>query len=691
MIPSLVGLVIPVLIVLAPPAPPAPPITTGTLVTQMADMEGLTRVAPPGTHVVQFSSHDRRSKVPGGPDWFDNSDGFGSEPIPNFEGVVREPGADGIGEYLICDIQQPGAIVRTWTAAIRGTVRVYLDGAAEPVYDGPAADFMEHRASKIGGAAKATLEAALIPAFEQRYADFFPIAFAKSCRVVWTGNLKEVHFYQVQARLYPAGTAVRTFARGDVAEFRTEIAAAANRLLSPGEQTPGARQPVEKGESVVDPEETKEILRLEGAGAISMLEAKVEAEDMVAALRGAVLRIRFDGYQKPQVAAPIGDFFGAAPGVVAYETLPMSVSPDGTMRCRFVMPFQNGAVLTVENRTLKPMKVNLAAARTEYEWDSRSMHFRATWRADHDLIARGGGNVVDLPFLLAHAPGGGAYVGTAVYVMNPCPVPTAGGNWWGEGDEKVFVDDEAKASIFGTGSEDYFNYAWSECDIFQYPYFAQPICTGPETRGYITNSRWHVADAIPFDRSIAFYIELFAHTPTPHTSYTRIAYWYARPGAYDDAPALNDSDLRVPALPAWRVLAQGGAAGAVMFEAEDAAVASTGVQVISDDKYSAGKLVRFKGPTGALRIRCDKGGNQQVTLTCTSGPVGCSFVAFVDGKPLRHAGNERFEPRTNGFERLVNLRCDPIELSAGEHTLTISEIKGAAGVGVDFVWVKPVK
>ncbi len=667
-------------------------ITTGTLIGEMADMEGLTRLPRPGTRVVQFSSYDRRSSVPGGPDWFANSDGFGSEPIPNFEGVVRQPGADGIGEYLICDIQQPGAIVRTWTATIRGTIRMYLDGATTPTFDGPATEFLMHRASRIGAGSGAVLDSAAVPAFEQRYADYFPIPFAKSCRIVWIGNLKEVHFYQVQARLYPPGTQVRTFVPKDVTEFGAEAKTAAKRLSATHEADPAKSAPVvERAEVTVNAGEFKELLKMSGPGAISTLEARVDAEDVAAALRGCVLRINFDGSQRPQVAIPIGDLFGAAPGIVPYDTQAMSVSPDGTMSCRFVMPFEKSAVMTIENRTERAAKVVLSAGRTSYTWDDRSMHFRTAWRADHDLIARGGSNVVDLPFLLAQAPGGGVYVGSAVYIMNPCPVPTAGGNWWGEGDEKVFVDGEARPSIFGTGSEDYFNYAWSECDIFQYPYFSQPICTGPETRGNITNNRWHILDAIPFERSISFYMELFAHTPTPHLSYTRVAYWYARPGAYDDAPPINDSDLRVPALPSWRVQAKGQASGAVMFEAEDVIEPASSIERVADARYSAGTLVRVRGSGGVLRVRTETAGKYQIVMTCVSGPDKAAFTAKIGNTVLKRGKQERIELHTAGFERLVNLWCDPVDLGAGEHTLTISDVTGANGVGVDFVWVKPVK
>ena len=104
-------------------------ITTGTLFEEMVDMRSLATFPSPAYRTIQFSSYDRRSRLPGGPDWFANSDGFGREPIPNFEEVLRAPDANGVGEYLVADVTGPGAIVRLWTAAIGGRVRMFIDGA----------------------------------------------------------------------------------------------------------------------------------------------------------------------------------------------------------------------------------------------------------------------------------------------------------------------------------------------------------------------------------------------------------------------------------------------------------------------------------------------------------------------------------------------------------------------------------
>jgi hypothetical protein len=356
------------------------------------------------------------------------------------------------------------------------------------------------------------------------------------------------------------------------------------------------------------------------------------------------------------------------------------------------MPFARNAAVRVENRGTQPVTVRLAVLGAGRPWDDRSMHFHARWRVQHDLVAKADKDATDLPFLLAR--GRGLYVGTAVYLMNPCPVPTAGGNWWGEGDEKIFVDDDGPPAFFGTGSEDYFNYAWSQPDIFQYAYFSQPICTGPDTRGHITNNRWHVLDAIPFEKFFAFYMELYSHAATARMSYARMSYYYARPGVIDDSVNLQDSDLIVPPLPAWHVKAGGAATAATFFEAEDVVVPGGDGEVVGGGQYSAGKHLRLKPgdrtEAGALLLKAAKAGKYQVVLTCVSGPELVRFSSALDDTPLKHnRDQETVELHTPHLERLVNVWFERIELTEGDHRLSI---RGPSGpLRIDFVWLLPTK
>ena len=86
-------------------------------------------------------------------------------------------------------------------------------------------------------------------------------------------------------------------------------------------------------------------------------------------------------------------------------------------------------------------------------------------------------------------------------------VRTRSPSWFGEGDEKIYIDGEETASIWGTGTEDYFLSAWglktTSTPYFGTPYFDQWGIVGGHTSAY----RWHIHDPIVFNESIRFTIE----------------------------------------------------------------------------------------------------------------------------------------------------------------------------------------
>ena len=405
-------------------------VTTGSLLQEMIDLERLAEFPQPSYKTVQFSSFDRRSVVPSQPGWFANSDGFGQEPIPGFEQVLQPPDKDGIGRYLICDVEGPGAIVRLWTARIVGTVQVYLDGSKEPLYDGEAEAFFQRAYEAL-----APSDEGLDGTFSQASAGYYPIPFAKRCRIEWRGNLNELHFYQVQIRRYGSDAKVQTFHPEDLAKVANDIHHVARVLRSP-ETSWKVRsdEPALEIVSTVAAGETKEVLEIEGEKAIEQLTLKIRARDVDKALRQVILNIAFDGAPHGQVQAPIGDFFGAAPGINPYDSLPFTVFPDGTMVCRFLMPFQKNARVFIENRGGQTVTLTGSAVPVAYEWkDGRSLHFRARWRVDHDLLASDS-VVQDIPYVLAR--GKGTFVGATALLMNPTAVPSSWGNWWGKETRK---------------------------------------------------------------------------------------------------------------------------------------------------------------------------------------------------------------------------------------------------------------
>lgn len=665
------------------------PITTGSLIREMVDLRRLAEFPDPSYRTVQFSSYDRRSRFPSRPGWFANSDGFGGEPIPGFEGVLREPGDDGIGVYLICDVEGPGAVVRLWTARIGGTLRVFLNGSRETLYDGPAQAFFQSTYAALSSSAKEAFDGT----YSQAEAGYYPIPFARRLRMEWEGDLDDLHFYQVQVRLYEPGARVTSFRTDDLSRYEAELMKVARILASPdGEWTHAStRRPVEIA-ATIPAGEKEELLALEGPGAIERLTLRAQAPDIDRALRQGILHLTFDESPRGQVQAPLGDFFGAAPGINPFDSLPFTVRGDGTMTCRFWMPYQRSARVTVENRGAEPLTVTGSALPADYGWrDGRSMHFRARWRVDHEMEASDA-LPQDVPYLLAR--GRGVFVGAAALIMNPTSVPSSWGNWWGEGDEKIFVDDDESPSTFGTGSEDYFNYAWSSSRIFTHAFCGQPRNDGPANRGFVTNHRWQILDAIPFQDRFDFFMELFSHEPVPGFSYARIAYHYGVPEIVDDHMPITARDVAPPRLPdTWMPVGRKYTEGTAFYQAEEIVTGQSPWSFAEGPLWAGGRLFvwhpRRAGDELALAVPVSEDGEYNIAVTAARRPGDGSFSASLDGTPLDFNGVPGpVDLSVRGRTLSRNFKSQGLRLGNGAHTLTLRSESGG-DVGVDFVWVRP--
>jgi hypothetical protein len=122
---------------------------------------------------------------------------------------------------------------------------------------------------------------------------------------------------------------------------------------------------------------------------------------------------------------------------------------------------------------------------------------------------------------LLQTKGQGRYVGTQLHIWSPRP------GWWGEGDDKFFVDGEKFPSIFGTGSEDYFGFAFGTSD------HTNPLQGQPSAEDFhFSDYRWHIPDAVPFQKSFEGCIEKYQGNDRP-VLYDAVAYWYLAPGGTD--------------------------------------------------------------------------------------------------------------------------------------------------------------
>ena len=140
------------------------------------------------------------------------------------------------------------------------------------------------------------------------------------------------------------------------------------------------------------------------------------------------------------------------------------------------MPFRTRAIVSVVRTAPGPVEISGDVAVNALHFGPESLLFHARWRPPETLRTR--------PFQDWHIgtlTGRGHLVGTVLGVDNP---PAAA--WWGEGDEKIYVDGETFPGIFGTGTEDYFGYAWSSTELFEHPYTRK---RAPPGRAFRVSSR----------------------------------------------------------------------------------------------------------------------------------------------------------------------------------------------------------
>jgi hypothetical protein len=283
------------------------------------------------------------------------------------------------------------------------------------------------------------------------------------------------------------------------------------------------------------------LLDARGAGCIRHVWLTL-GSDEPAALRKVVLRAWWDGEPEPSVNVPIGDFFGVGHGLTTnFAALPLQMSPqDGRgFACWFPMPFASAARITALSEcTDAEVKLYFYVDWEQYDALPDDLgRFHAQWRREnptdgadergytnHQLLEEGENTSGAGNYVILDARGRGHYVGCHLDVHNLRE--TAEWNWYGEGDDMIFVDGEPfPPSLHGTGTEDYFNAAWCPTQPFAGPYSGITLPGGPNWAGKASLYRFHVEDPIHFRESIRVTIE-HGHANRRSDDVSSTAYWY---------------------------------------------------------------------------------------------------------------------------------------------------------------------
>jgi hypothetical protein len=315
----------------------------------------------------------------------------------------------------------------------------------------------------------------------------------------------------------------------------------------------------------IKPGETKVLGDIKGPGIIKHIWIAFPSDEPYH-LKKYVLRMYWDGNTLPAVETPLGDFFGLGLGeYVVFESGPISVGSQKAMNCFFPMPFRTSARLTLTNEGTQP----LTAFYYNIDWEQHSSlspdlaYFHAEYRqavpnkpSTNKWILNRDVHLLRNPagqdnFVFLEAEGRGHFVGVTLSVLQNQ------GDWWGEGDEMIYIDDRSTPHIIGTGSEDYFLGAWcyGGCGLSPFgttrPTFSFERYGNPMNGGDMRGSRWmlyrfHTESPIAFEKYLRMTME-HGHANHRADNFYSVAYWY-QVGPHRTRQPLPPVGERVPRM-----------------------------------------------------------------------------------------------------------------------------------------------
>ena len=297
----------------------------------------------------------------------------------------------------------------------------------------------------------------------------------------------------------------------------------------------------------IAPGQSLDVFQSEGPGVITHIWFTINARSPHH-LKELVLRIYWDGNAKPSVEVPVGDFFGLNLGdYFLYQSAFLNCSSVKALNCYFAMPFKRSARISVTNESKQP--VPSFYSNIDYQLvnlPTDTLYFHAQYRQatpnpaikGEDKNLTGQNN-----YVFFETEGRGQAMGVTLGVLQNTD------GWFGEGDEMIFIDDNSKPAITGTGTEDYFCGAWDfgVSNAFANLYNGAPfIGVGERAGGHYCLYRWHADNPIAYQRSLKFTIE-HGHANDRADCFYSVGYWY-QSEAYTNFPPLPSSEERWPAL-----------------------------------------------------------------------------------------------------------------------------------------------
>jgi hypothetical protein len=271
--------------------------------------------------------------------------------------------------------------------------------------------------------------------------------------------------------------------------------------------------------------------------------------------RECLLKVTYDDASYPSVLVPLGDFFCLGHNMVnSFESALFTASTNTSyqfnkpcaLNCYVPMPFAKRAVVELVNESNREQ---LQYFYVDYEtlegFPADTGYFHAEFHRTNPFGGWGPEIRPNTPeaeavnkehqawennYVILETKGRGHYIGCNLSVTNFT------GDWWGEGDDMIWVDGyKWPPDLHGTGSEDYLGHAGGmqeESSLHN----GSSIFEGRTIQtGYV----FHLENPIHFEREIKVTIE-HGHANHLANEMSSVAFWYAeKPTRVVDVPPVQ--------------------------------------------------------------------------------------------------------------------------------------------------------
>jgi hypothetical protein len=389
-----------------------------------------------------------------------------------------ETGKDGI-EATLAEFDGPGAVTWVWSANPVGTLKLYIDGQNQPALSMPFADF---------------LQGSFLPMREpfgtltsRGYDLHFPIVHAKHCKLVLVVpqriNLAQL-YYQISWQALPTNSVIHPFDLATIQQESVLIKKFGKRLLtiSQSSEPPGNSSQPAKIECLVKPGQTVELFREQGPLAIEAIRFTAQAKSDLSSLW---MEGSWDG-EAAALRAPLHMLAGVSPALENTRSLPATVS-GSTLFLRWFMPFASEGKIACTNPTDHACRFTVEIWTRPIDAPDYPLRFHANYSKAEKLRPTAGERLT-----FADVHGAGRFAGCVL------GVDSRSDQWWGEGDNIVWLDNTNSPVMHGTGTEDYFGFAWCSPVVFNHPFRGQTRVIR-EPQHWVSNMhRYHFLDQLPF-------------------------------------------------------------------------------------------------------------------------------------------------------------------------------------------------